>query len=330
MDLLQKILVTLAAGALLALASLYFRHRRLCVVTRYFPYARLGQDDIAVEFLVLNRGHRTEEEITIELDPKRRYDLVAHSSNVVTLEGTSLLVGRLPRAEDVSAILLVSGGDFTNANILQVRSKEAKGKVFPGLEKTPQPPGHLLAAFLGLLFFISIFEFMAILILQQAHPGALPDLLKGEAARRARFVAAAGWTDASTYVRSTIAKCYALNEVPVSVRFLRKEGQMAVIEIAVTNHCAESLALQVSLEGATPTPAALANSAREFISDTEIKPSSASDDLLRFYAPKDSTNVVTLTWYLTTGSGDIASAKRVFNPGSLTPEHADQWFRSGQ
>ena len=318
MDLLQKILVTLGAGALLALASLYFRHRRLCVVTRYFPYARLGKDDIAVEFLVLNRGHRTEDEITIELDPKRRYELVAHSSNTVTVDGTSLLVGRLPRAGDVSAILLISGGDFSNANILQVRSKDAKGKVFASLQATPQPPGHLLAAFLGFVFVISAFESLGILILQDAKPDALPDILKGETTRRAEFVAAVGWTDASTYVQSKIAKSYALNEVPVTARFLRREGQLAVIELVVTNHLTESLSLQVSLKGAPTAPVELLNRVNEFVANTDIKPDSAFNTLLRFYAPKDAKGVVTLTWYLTTGGGDIASAERVFNLGSLT------------
>lgn len=118
MDLTGKIVAALAAAAIVWLLGTYIWQRRLCAVAKYFPCSELSPTGITLLLTLLNRGHKPEAEIAVELDPRRKYHLLSRSADGIRLDGSTLRLDRLAHQHDAGAIILVENGDFTNSSIV--------------------------------------------------------------------------------------------------------------------------------------------------------------------------------------------------------------------
>ncbi len=316
MSAFQQILIGVAGGGVVALLSWYLLLRRLNVVARYYPHSQLGDDELAVIFTVLNRGHRNESDIAIELDPKRQYALVAHSSAGITLDGCILRVERLPGADDVGAILLVGGGDFNDSNVLRISSAQTKGRVFPKLESVPQPPGYAAMAVVTIFGFLGLAGWILISILQEADSKVLPDVLRTAESRRSEVLRHEGWKDILSFSDSTLADSYALNEYPISVRFVRREGDFVVVEVSGTNRSNSPFEFTVS--ASTFIQHTSIKGAEEYVNVPKVDPGSIQVRSLRIYYGDSNKKGVELSTSITPEQGSIIYAKATI-PAEVIP-----------
>lgn len=133
-----SLVFALMGGLVLAAILGWIRRPRLVVVVpRLFGYSHLTNRGNLVEISIFNRSMKTEESIELSLSKSLSFELVGANSQDVVLNEQKLIVPRIGAGDDLTVLLLVEGGQFSNADILSCLSKETKGKVVSGLENVP-------------------------------------------------------------------------------------------------------------------------------------------------------------------------------------------------
>jgi hypothetical protein len=240
-SLLEQIIAGLLVAAVGFVAARYWAQRRLYVVTRYYRRSELSAKGKAVSFTILNRGHRAENNVRLELDPALQYALLAASTDAIALRANVLEIDALPARDDISAVLQVDGGDFDNDNVVRFNSTEALGRVFKKLEDAPPPPGVAPA----LTFFIlALMGGIAYMAYQTGHDeGELHPIFNPTAAfelskEQQDAVAALktlGWLNTDEFVRSEMEATYGKGEFPVSVTAFRRVGDFVLLRVDIQN-----------------------------------------------------------------------------------------------
>jgi len=110
---LEKFVLGLIVSALGALLIYAFRVRQLYVVIpRLFSVSSITTNGKLVEIRAYNKGRGIEEDVTINLDPSLKYEIVASTDSSCTLGQSTIRIPRIPPGNDFSVLLLVEGGDF--------------------------------------------------------------------------------------------------------------------------------------------------------------------------------------------------------------------------
>lgn len=142
---------TLLGGLLLAGLLGWLRRPRLVVlVPRLFSYSHLTDRGQLAEITIFNRGFKTEENVELSLAPSLQYNIVGSSSEDVLLVKTKLVIPRIGPGDEVTALLLVENGAFSEDSISNCLSKETKGRTVAKLEDVP-PTGPQRIAFLAMV-----------------------------------------------------------------------------------------------------------------------------------------------------------------------------------
>jgi hypothetical protein len=268
-----------------ALVTLFLRQRRLCVVNRYLPLSDLSSAGVTVSISILNRGHSTESEVRLELDPKLQYHLLARSTSGISLSNRSNLhVDRVPKRSDATLILLVEGGDFSDNSVLSISSKDTTGKVYPSLDKVPYPPGAAAGPFLGLLLIFGLTAYLGYETLVSEiesdirHKQALEGLQALGGAEKPKpddpMLAVKktewgrlGWSETSALAESTLGQLYGVTEFPVTLKLVSRKGGVARFEVEIWNKSKDWLSVTFYFGGRAPP--VVINSAEQVI-DTGV------------------------------------------------------------
>lgn len=270
MILIGTIISTIIGAAILALVSAFWFRRRLCGVARYFTYSKLSDSGKTVEITILNRGVRPEEDIELQLDPARRYTLLASSDPNLTIDDNLLKVKRIPEGNNVEAILLVEQGDFGNANIIALISKEAKGKIVNKLEEAPLSPTAVpIVIIILLIFFAAPIYVGYYAITSGGHPELLLDGISGNTAHRAHALEESGWQNATRFADSLLGQQYGLGEFPVIIKYEGRKADLVKYEITLDNKTSEWLTVYVKLS-TTAQKNLCDNNADDILSDIVV------------------------------------------------------------
>ena len=129
-----------------------FKSRHLFVVLpKLHLYSPLTTGS-TVNITIVNGGFRSEEAVTLHLNPAARYEVMAASRPDVTLNNATLVVPRLGRFKRATIILLVEGKAFGRDDLLSVESKETIGRVVEKAENASTIFEQFVGASLLLLF----------------------------------------------------------------------------------------------------------------------------------------------------------------------------------
>ncbi|MDR7295846.1 hypothetical protein J2X16_001185 [Pelomonas aquatica] len=142
---------TLLGGLLLAGLLGWIRKPRLIVlVPRSFLYSGLTDRGQLVEISIFNRGFKTEDSVEIALDHKLKYELLGTNYQDAALVGNKIKIPRIGPSDEVTVLLLIENGTFSQADIIQCLSKENKGEVVKKLEEIP-PTGQQRIGIVGMI-----------------------------------------------------------------------------------------------------------------------------------------------------------------------------------
>lgn len=251
MSLIGQIISAIIAAAILASVSTFWRRRRLCAVARYFSYSTLSDSGKTVEITILNRGVRSEEDVELQLDRARQYNLLASSNSGLAIDENLLRVKRIPGRSSVEAIILVERGDFDNKRIQSLTSKEAKGKIYQKLEDAPQSPEmYFVLMFFLLLIFAAPIYVGYYAITSGGHPELLLDMISGETAHRTHILEEGGWHGATGFADSLLGHQYGLGEFPVIIKYGGRKADLVKYEITLDNKTNEWLTVYARLSTA--------------------------------------------------------------------------------
>lgn len=140
---LLSLVFSVLGGLLLAALSGWLRKPRLVVllVPRLFSYSHLTDHGQLAEVTVFNRGFKTEEAVELSFTPIMQYNMVGFSSEDVSLTKNKITISRIGPGDEVTVLLLVEGGFFSEDDISNCLSKETKGRIVTKLDEVP-PTGR--------------------------------------------------------------------------------------------------------------------------------------------------------------------------------------------
>jgi hypothetical protein len=317
MEWIQKILVAASGSAILALLTIYLSQRRLCAVARYFPYSELAQRGVTVAFTVLNRGHRTEANIRLQLNPTLQYFLLARSTADIKLVGGNILtIDRLPKWHDEAAIVSVEGGDFTNKSVLNFSSTDAKGRMYDGLDKVPALPG---AVAIGLLVAVALFGFVGYMGYNialdylktearaevAAHLGDASAKSDPKLEAKQKALDNLGWQPTAEFVASDLGAAYDLGEFPVAIQYRFRRGDLVVFKVDLWNKTDSWLTVSVSVGEALPSVQAAESHAKSRLGDTLLPANSRRAIELSAYLPRNEAQALPVQVFLTDSKGKL-------------------------
>lgn len=168
-----SLLLTIIGGLTVAALLGWIRKPRLvALVPRTFSYSHITDKGQLVEISIFNRGFKTEEAVDVTLNPAYSYEMLGSNSQDASTEKNKVKISRIGPSDEVTALIIVEGGVFKNDDIVQILSKETKGKTVSKLEEVPPTgpqriglisffvvvPAVLYAGYLSLNFAIKNFE----------------------------------------------------------------------------------------------------------------------------------------------------------------------------
>lgn len=276
-----KIIVTIVAALLAsAIIGLVKKRRLFLVVPKLFSFSQLSDKGKIIELTIINRGFKTEEKIEIQLNPTCTYELVASTDGSTVLHKNKISVERLSGEDEITAIVLTEGKEFTREDIISVSSKETKGKLVKRLEDI-LPSSRLILIFIIIfgLFFSFIFSLPTILEFVRKDISAGVKELKVQK----NFHKGEGWMITESYYESGISKYYKENELPIQVDSpIRREDTVSVT-INISNKTEKIL----KLDGKLISPAGVIDDLRDqgWFYDEIIFPSDQKKKTLVAYLP---------------------------------------------
>lgn len=245
MENFEKVVIGLVLFAVTSIIAYLFRMRQLYVVVpKLFRHAQISREGSLCELLVYNKGNQAEEEIQVSLDPELKGELLASSSNDITLDGSTLKIERLHKGTEASAVLLIENGLLDATKIISASSKGAKGRV---LKKVSELPPNFAKAFLLLLAYLVFFP--ALYYGGKAYQQLKSDYVESQLAACYKL----GWKDLGRYYDSDLRQSYSNQEFPI--RFIRNvvgKDKSAVLEFELYNKTALPIKVSVNRNHAAP------------------------------------------------------------------------------
>lgn len=257
-------------GALvIAIIIAYARKRRLyLVVPKIYSHTELPDQGQAFQLGIYNNGPVTEEGIRIQLAKDRTYTLAASTDSSVELSDNEINISRLNNNDEMSLILFVGGGEFTDKSILKVASKDVKGIIIDAVEKVPMSfptivKGTLAVLIVGILF-IAAPTFMAYQTgkldgKSEVYEERLAELEK-EAAELEKEAAetdkkpelppeliALQWEAMDEFVSSEYYKETNDKLFPIKILYYRNEKNSAVVKLVFANNASKRVKFSASL-----------------------------------------------------------------------------------
>ncbi|GAB3531794.1 hypothetical protein [Photobacterium alginatilyticum] len=235
------------AALIVAGIMAYINRRALFVIVpRSFSYSDLSAGQI-VELTIINKGNKSEENVEVQLQSKLRYTLIASTLPSLDLSQDCMIsLHRLPKGEDVSVILSVEEGEFSQDCVLSVSSKETKGKVKNNIEESQQTSSLEVAFFLVLIFVgMPVFGYFGGNLFVQDILPRLSSSTKAEVETVARLENQ-GWEKINKFVKAVGSDMNA-SEWPITISFPKRNGDLLSFTVNIKNRLPERAQYNVSL-----------------------------------------------------------------------------------
>lgn len=207
MEHIEKIVIGLVLFVVTSTVAYLFRMRQLYVlVPKLYRHAPISKDGSLCELIVFNKGNQVEEDIQVNLDPEFKGELLASSSNGITLEHATLKIERLHKSSEASVMLLIENGLLDATKIISISSKGAKGSV---LKKATEVPPNFAKAFLLLVLYVGIFP--SLYYGEKAYKKLKTEYVEYQLSTNYKL----GWKSLSSYYSSDLRQSYSNQEFPI-------------------------------------------------------------------------------------------------------------------
>lgn len=249
---LLSILGILVTAAIIA----YSRKRRLyLVVPKIYSHTELSDQGQAFQLGIYNHGPVTEECIRIQLAKDRTYTLAASTDSSVELSGNEINISRLNNNDEMSLILFVGGGEFTDKSILKIASKDVKGVIIDSVEKVPMSfPTIVKGTLAALVIALICMGGPAFFGYQIGKLNGKTEILKERLAEMNKEepelpteLVALQWESMAKFFSSDYYKEANDKSFPVKILYYRNEKNAAVVKLEFANNASKRVNFNVKL-----------------------------------------------------------------------------------
>lgn len=230
---------------------LFTRRRLFLAVPKYFQHSNLSENAQTVELTIANRSYKSEEDVTIGLDPIISVQILGSTSATSQVYGNLIKIDRISPNEEVSILLLVEGGQLKHDTIGSFSSKNASGRIVKRVEDIP---AALLPNVLGLsILFAFLIGFPTAAYFFGKQEGAFNEKYKTVTQDTLpKELLSFKWYNLENYVRSDLFGPLTEKFFPMRVEESIKSGHLVVIPLIVENP-SDSVLVITSAETITPT-----------------------------------------------------------------------------
>ncbi len=246
MDDIKKILIGLLVFALTSIIAYLFKMRQLYVsIPRLYNKSQLSANGSLCEIRIFNRGNHPEEEIAVTFAPELSIELLATDNTELSVVDNKLLIPRVHKLKDASALLMVEGGIFEHSKIATFSSKAITGRILKANEDTPPNWAILFTCLvLFLTAFPSIFYGLELYSDFKASSRAAAEQ------KELSGLSDMGWSNLGGYYKSPIRKSYTSKEFPILIKntFLDKDGN-EYLSLEIVNKTGLSMEVYADAKG---------------------------------------------------------------------------------
>ncbi len=245
-------IVTSVLGAL-CIAAIFaaLKSRWLYVIApRLYLNTPLSDGQI-VSLTITNVGLLSEEDVALTMRPGCKFELIATSKSTLAVNGKTLSIPKLARAESVNVLLLIEGKSFDQSDIDSIESKGTKGKVVESKEKATALWQSVIALPIGLAILAVPFVF-GTFIGSEMRVSALQYLnekleLFGQSKQLAGYKNELSEKYAS--VAGTLAGATRDHRLGIEVQEIVRRGDVLTVQIKVANNSKQVVVAEANLEG---------------------------------------------------------------------------------
>jgi hypothetical protein len=290
----QAIIAVVTALAIAGIVALFKRRRIFLVSPRLLAHSALSRTGHVLEITVLNRGIASEEEISVSLNPRCEYELLAASTPDVSVDAGNLTIPRLVPEDEFTVILQAEGPNDPEQRILQATSKSSKVRVVDRYENVGPTTCELgvMSAF-GVLVLAVLFFVGRDVILPYSEPEeqvasySRPETPTPDPTIEARIDSyrALGWTVDEDWITSPLSTRYKSGSLPVRVLPSSRRGNLINVPIEFSNQfdgVMKVSARLISPAGEGPEP-----STDDILFTLSIYPGTSSKKTLAAYLPRE-------------------------------------------
>lgn len=242
MDDFLKILLGVLTFVITSTLAYLFRMRQLYVVVpKLYRHSNLSKDGSICEVVVYNKGNQVEEDIVLNIDTNLKCELIASAAGDVTIEDGKLVVKRLHKSKNSSAILMVDNGIISNESIVSISSKATVGRVVKDIDSLPVNYAS---------FFVLIILTCAILFGMFNIDKVMKtydEYSKGRIVKEFSYLGEKGWSNLFKYSESEIRKSYSNSEFPIYFKNQKKVGKDNYYVFEIFNKTALPIEVSVNI-----------------------------------------------------------------------------------
>lgn len=309
---------TILGGLLLAGLLGWIRRARLIVlVPRLFSHSNLTSRGQLVEITVFNRGFKTEETIELILNQHLQYEIVGSNSPDTSLNKAKLIIPRVGPGDEITTLLLVEGGSFSNADIISCLSKETKGVVVAKLEDVV-PTGPQRIGLVSFFVVIPLALYTMTFVFDYLYKPEIPSTeakVEDEPIKKKSAVEIQGWMVPYFYKTDSdgLYKYFINKEVRVSMLQPIQEKNTVSVSVIVENLTSSPITYTLSIHAAGSQEKVPFEERRK--SDVFLLPQAKSETRLTAIMPVGSRigdgNTFYVEGYLKSTLGDTLSISRL-------------------
>lgn len=260
-----------------------FKIRQLYIsVPRLFLKTKLSDNGNIAELKIFNKSKMMEEDIIINLNNELKYEILSTTLDDLKVYEKKLLISRLSPSDEISVLLLIENGNFSENDIKSILSKTTKGKVIRQ-ENLPPNYGNLLVIALLVIFLIFA-------------PTELFNLYNNyqlnEAKKEYSFLERKGFYNYDRYLKSEIIKFYSKTEFPIYQISKAQEEDLIILEYRLINNLATEMDISIRdydyLKDLKDVPYYKYMDKVKGYYDFKLKPREYKDIKIYIYFPKNS------------------------------------------
>lgn len=316
---LTIIVSTILGGLVLTGLVAWIRTDYLRVlVPRLLSHSGLTERGQLAEVTVFNRGFKTQEKIELTLSPSLRYEIVGSNTQDVAIEKNKVLLERVGPDDEVTVLLLVEGGNFTKADIVNCLSKDTKGKVVNKLEEV-MPTGPQRIGIVSFILGIPILSYLTILSVDYflQSPKQSPQVIANAEKEREQTVDIDGWKIQAVYKRvgGHIYKDFESGAVKAAVNTPTRKGDLVTVPVVIQNNSGQPLSYSLSM--ATNASMGKIPSYERSIHDVLISSKGSSVKSIKVLIPANSNDpsnrLILVDLFIQSPDGDSLKFNRLYS-----------------
>jgi len=245
---------TTVIGAL-CIAAIFaaLKSRWLYVIAPRFYLNTPLSDGQIVSLTITNVGLLAEEDVALTMRPGCKFELIATSKSTLAVNGNTLSIPKLARAESVNVLLLIEGKSFDQSDIDSIESKAAKGQVVESKEKATAIWQSFVV--LPILIAALVVPFVFGTIVGSEMQVSAPQYLNEKLEIFGQSKQLAGYkndlTEKYASLSGPLAGATKDRRIAIDVQEIVRRGDVLTISIKISNNSKQIIVAEANLEGAS-------------------------------------------------------------------------------